>query len=217
MTHIPTKTSSCSTLSLARWLLPLKESKKNIKSMSSLLRLKAIFESSSHLIWSVDKNLEFTSFNQNYFRTNKEFYNIDSIEKSDKGSKIKKLTKDEKFWKDRYKEVFEGKFLHFETSFRNKYNKEQIWKEIYLNPIYQEDGKIQEVFGIAHDITEKKTSDLALKESEEKFRNIFESFQDIYFRLDKKGTINMVSPSVKELLGYDEDFVLGNNISNFLF
>jgi PAS domain-containing protein len=50
--------------------------------------------------------------------------------------------------------------------------------------------KIQEVFGIAHDITEKKTSDLALKESEEKFRNIFESFQDIYFRFDKKGTIN---------------------------
>jgi PAS domain S-box-containing protein len=195
--------------------LAIERKHKEHKIYEQSARLKAIFESSSHLIWSVDKNLEFTSFNQNYFRTNKEFYNIDSIEKSDKGSKIKKLTKDEKFWKDRYKEVFEGKFLHFETSLRNKYNKEQIWKEIYLNPIYQEDGKIQEVFGIAHDITEKKTSDLALKESEEKFRNIFESFQDIYFRLDKKGTINMVSPSVKELLGYDEDFVLGNNISNF--
>jgi PAS domain S-box-containing protein len=61
----------------------------------------------------------------------------------------------------------------------------------------------------------KKSSDLALKESEEKFRNIFESFQDIYFRFDKKGTISMVSPSVKELLGYNEDFVLGNNIVNF--
>jgi PAS domain S-box-containing protein len=195
--------------------LAIERKQKEHKIYEQSARLKAIFESSSHLIWSVDNNFEFTSFNQNYFKTNKEFYNIDPIEKSLKGRKPKKITKDDKFWKDRYREVFDGKFLHFETSLKNKYNRQEIWKEIYLNPIYQEDGQIQEVFGIAHDITEKKSSDLALKESEEKFRNIFESFQDIYFRFDKKGTISMVSPSVKELLGYDEDFVLGNNIVNF--
>ncbi len=195
--------------------LAIERKQKEHKIYEQSARLKAIFESSSHLIWSVDSSLEFTSFNQNYFRTNKEFYNIDPIEKGLKGKKPRKLTKDDEFWRERYKEVFEGKFLHFETSLKNKYNSSEIWKEIYLNPIYQEDGRIQEVFGIAHDITEKKYSDLALKESEEKFRNIFESFQDIYFRLDKKGTIIMVSPSVKELLGYDEDFVLGNNIANF--
>lgn len=195
--------------------LAIERKQKEHKIYEQSARLKAIFESSSHLIWSVDNNFEFTSFNQNYFKTNKEFYNIDPIEKSLKGRKPKKLSKDDKFWKDRYREVFDGKFLHFETSLKNKYNRQEIWKEIYLNPIYQEDGQIQEVFGIAHDITEKKSSDLALKESEEKFRNIFESFQDIYFRFDKKGTISMVSPSVKELLGYDEDFVLGNNIVNF--
>jgi PAS domain S-box-containing protein len=195
--------------------LAIERKQKEHKIYEQSARLKAIFESSSHLIWSVDNNFEFTSFNQNYFKTNKEFYNIDPIEKSLKGRKRSKLTKDDKFWKDRYREVFDGKFLHFETSLKNKYDSQEIWKEIYLNPIYQEDGQIQEVFGIAHDITEKKSSDLALKESEEKFRNIFESFQDIYFRFDKKGTISMVSPSVKELLGYNEDFVLGNNIVNF--
>jgi hypothetical protein len=195
--------------------LAIERKQKEHKIYEQSARLKAIFESSSHLIWSVDSGFEFTSFNQNYFKANKEFYNIDPIEKSIQGKKPKKLTKDNQFWKDRYKEVFEGKFLHFETSLTNKYNSQEIWKEIYLNPIYQEDGQIQEVFGIAHDITEKKSSDLALKESEEKFRNIFESFQDIYFRCDKKGTISMVSPSVKELLGYDEDFAVGNNIVNF--
>jgi len=195
--------------------LAIERKQKEHKIYEQSARLKAIFESSSHLIWSVDRNLEFTSFNQNYFRTNKDFYNVDPIDKGAKARRSVKLTKDEKFWKERYQEVFEGKFLHFETSLKNKFNNQQIWKEIYLNPIYQEDGQIQEVFGIAHDITEKKSSDVALKESEEKFRNIFESFQDIYFRLDKKGTIIMVSPSVQELLGYDEDFVLGNNIANF--
>ena len=195
--------------------LAIERKQKEHKIYEQSARLKAIFESSSHLIWSVDNNFNFTSFNQNYFKTNKEFYKLDTIEKSKRGRKPKKRSDDEQFWKEKYQEVLDGKFLHFETSLDNKNIKQEIWKEIYLNPIYQEDGTIHEVSGIAHDITEKKFSDLALLESEEKFRNIFESFQDIYFRCDKKGTITLVSPSVKELLGYDEDFVVGNNIVNF--
>ena len=195
--------------------LAIERKQKEHKIYEQSARLKAIFESSSHLIWSVDKNNNFTSFNQNYFKTNKDFYNLDAIDKHQRGRKPKSVTNDEKFWKEKYQKVLEGQFLHFETSLKNKNNKQEIWKEIFLNPIYQEDGTIQEVSGIAHDITEKKLSDMALKENEEKFRNIFESFQDIYFRCDKKGTITMVSPSVKELLGYNEDFVLGNNIVNF--
>ena len=195
--------------------LAIERKQKEHKIYEQSARLKAIFESSSHLIWSVDKNNSFTSFNQNYFKTNKDFYNLDAIEKNQKGRKSKSVSNDTRFWKEKYEKVFAGEFLHFETSLKNKNDKQEIWKEIYLNPIYQEDGTIQEVSGIAHDITEKKFSDLALLESEEKFRNIFESFQDIYFRCDKKGTIIMVSPSVKELLGYEEDFVIGNNIVNF--
>ena len=69
------------------------------------------------------------------------------------------ISNDDKFWQDKYEEVLQGKFLHFETSLKNKNINQEIWKEIYLNPIYQEDGTIQEVSGIAHDITEKKFSD----------------------------------------------------------
>ena len=58
-------------------------------------------------------------------------------------------------------------------------------------------------------------SELALTESEEKFRNIFESFQDVYFRCDRNGKIIMVSPSVKELLGYEPESILNRNILEF--
>ncbi len=195
--------------------LAIERKQKEHKIYEQSARLKAIFESSSHLIWSVDKKNDFTSFNQNYFNANKELYNLDTIEKSQKGRKSTKLSNDKQFWKEKYMEVFGGKFLHFETLLKSKIGRQEIWKEIYLNPIYQEDGTIQEVSGIAHDITEKKHSDIALQESEEKFRSIFESFQDIYFRCDNKGTITVVSPSVKELLGYEPEYVLGNNIINF--
>jgi hypothetical protein len=54
-----------------------------------------------------------------------------------------------------------------------------------------------------------------LIESEEKFRNIFESFQDIYFRCNLQGILNLVSPSVEEVLGYTPKEVLGKNIAGF--
>ncbi len=195
--------------------LSIERKQKEHKIYEQSARLKAIFESSSHLIWSVDKKSNFTSFNQNYFQTSKHYSNLDSIKKDNRDAKLSETSDNEVFWKKQYEEVFNGKYLHFETSLKNKKNQEEIWKEIYLNPIYHEDGTIQEVSGIAHDITEKKLSELALSENEEKFRNIFESFQDIYFRCDKKGTIIMISPSVKEMLGYDTDFILNNNIINF--
>lgn len=195
--------------------LAIERKQKEHKIYEQSARLKAIFESSSHLIWSVDDRFNFTSFNQNYFKANKDLYNLDTIEKNQNAKKRGDQPDPEKFWKEKYHEVLKGNFLHFETSLQNKSNKQEVWKEIYLNPIYQEDGTIHEVSGIAHDITEKKVADIALQESEEKFRNIFESFQDIYFRCDKKGTITVVSPSVKELLGFDTEYVLGNNIISF--
>ena len=44
-------------------------------------RIKAIFESSTHEIWSIDKSYNITSFNQNYANTLKDYYNINIEEK----------------------------------------------------------------------------------------------------------------------------------------
>ena len=54
----------------------------------------------------------------------------------------------------------------------------------------------------------ERTSDLArinvaLKESEEKYRTILENMQDLFYRTDLKGKITMMSPSGARLSGYD--------------
>src|SRR5690606_30891607 len=119
------------------------------------------------------------------------------------------------FWKEKFDEVFSGKSLHFEIKLTHKKNKTEAWKEVFHITIYQYDLTIHEVSGIAIDITQKKMTELAIQESEEKFRNIFESFQDIYFRCDRRGKIDLISPSVKELLGYDQDEFIGKNITQY--
>jgi len=178
-------------------------------------RLKAIFESSTHLIWSVDRDFRLTTFNRNFEYTFHSHFGVGPVVGEVYNPLDKKVT--ERYveqWKEKYLEVFEGNIAHFEAKMR--FGKDvDIWKSVYLNPIYREDGSIREVSGIAHDITQRKKSEIALLESEEKFRTIFESFQDIYFRCRLDGTITMISPSVFELTGYETYEVLGKDITNY--
>jgi PAS domain S-box-containing protein len=174
-------------------------------------KLNSIIESSSHLIWTVNNDLELTSFNKNYFDAI--INNYDIMPNVQEGSRHTSAPFDA-FWEEKYRQVFAGKHLNFEIKLKDK-DGNDIWKDIYLSPIYLDGGRIEEVSGIANDITEKKKSEKALVESEEKFRNIFESFQDVYFRCDRNGIINMVSPSVKDLTGLGVKKVIGKNITNF--
>lgn len=179
-------------------------------------RLKAVVESSSHLIWTVQRNRILTSFNQNY--SNAVFEHQGTRPRVDSHSRSSKpyLADPEfqTFLYEKYAQAFEGEPQHFETKLRDK-NGRDIWRETYLNPIYLPDGSIEEVSGISHDITEKKQSTMAILESEEKFRNIFESFQDIYYRTDINGYITLISPSVYELLGCTPDEMIGNRIEHY--
>jgi PAS domain S-box-containing protein len=57
---------------------------------------------------------------------------------------------------------------------------------------------------------EHRQAELALVESERKYRSIFESFYDIYFQTDMRGRIILLSPSVRNRAGYDPDDLIGS-------
>jgi len=65
------------------------------------------------------------------------------------------------------------------------------------------------------DVTEIQKSQQALKESEEKFRGIFNAFPDIYFKMNPEGIITEVSPSVKKITGYGRREIIGKPVSSF--
>ena len=69
-----------------------------------------------------------------------------------------------RFWDKKYEEAFDGKQQYF-VSRRKNIKGEEVIKEVFLNPIYSNEGKIIEISGIAHDITIKTHSREKLKES----------------------------------------------------
>jgi hypothetical protein len=173
-------------------------------------RITSIYDS-EHLVWTVDRQYRFTSTNaafENFLRTAYK-YEI----KSERPSSEPKNTSYKSYWYEKYQTVFEKGPIHFEFSYPQE--KPQTWLAVSINPVLTKGGEVIEVSCIAHDITASKRSALKLIESEEMFRNIFESFQDIYFRCSLQGLIQMLSPSVKDLTGYEVEDILAKDITNY--
>lgn len=197
--------------------LAIERKEKEDKIENQAATLGAIFDSSTHQIWSVDRDLKFTSFNQNYAEAFKSYFGFDA----QVGTSLKDIYQEpfseeiKAFWENKYKEAFQGKFVNFQTKTSNQDNKE-IWRDVFLNPIFLPNGRIEELSVIANDITDKKEAEGALIASEEKFRTIFTSFQDIYFRCNVDGLVTMISPSVQEVLNISPDEIIGKKATDYM-
>jgi PAS domain S-box-containing protein len=66
------------------------------------------------------------------------------------------------------------------------------------------------------DITELRKTQQAISESEKKYYDIFNAFPDIYFRIDMRGIITEISPSVSSIAGFDRNEVVNNSIFDFV-
>ena len=75
-------------------------------------------------------------------------------------------------------------------------------ERIYLN------GK-PAIIGTAFDITERKHAEAALRESNERFRQVAENVGDFIWEIDAAGLYLYTSPSVKRILGYAPDELVG--------
>lgn len=90
----------------------------------------------------------------------------------------------------------------------------ELLVEWHGQPVFKENGQVDYFFGVGIDITERKNAEEKLKISEEKYRLTFASTSDIIFTLDTKLQITNITPSIKKVLGLDEEFLIGKHISD---
>jgi len=111
----------------------------------------------------------------------------------------------EKFWEQSYLTDYEITYYHK--------NGKIITCSLNLNPINDDKGEVTAVEGTLRDITIRKHSEEALRTSEQRFRRIFESFQDTYYEADMQGNITILSPSVELHYGYKPEELTGKPAS----
>ena len=86
-----------------------------------------------------------------------------------------------------------------------------IWTEQRNRPVYDEAGEVVAIEGIARDITRRKLTEEALRQSEERFRAAFGSAALGMAILSPDGQWLQVNPSVCEITGYTEEELLATD------
>ncbi|MFH1687056.1 MAG: PAS domain S-box protein [bacterium] len=81
---------------------------------------------------------------------------------------------------------------------------------------FDERGHLVEFQGYISDITERRKAEEALRESEERFKSLFENAPVGYQSLDVNGNFIEINETWCRLLGYTKEEVLGRNFSEFI-
>jgi len=82
-------------------------------------------------------------------------------------------------------------------------------------PVKDKTGSIIGAIEVAYDITEHKKAEDALRESEEKYRDLFENAREAIVTLDLKGNITDVNKLVEEY-GFKQDQLIGKSHFDFI-
>jgi PAS domain S-box-containing protein len=84
--------------------------------------------------------------------------------------------------------------------------------EIFTTRIMR-NNEIYAIQVICHDITQRKRTEDALRESEEKYRNLVEKMEEGVLLEDTEGIISFINPRTAMMLGYTESELLGKHWS----
>lgn len=101
--------------------------------------------------------------------------------------------------------------LHVETEER-RFDGTPIWIEGDYVCMYDAAGRITGQFGFQRDVTERILAERALRESELRFRSLFEQTHDAVFILDMEGNHKLANHRAAEMLGYTPDEMQGLSV-----
>ena len=119
--------------------------------------------------------------------------------------------------REEFKRLLEqhGKVRGFEhQSFRKDGRK--IWLSVDARVVRDEQGNIAYYEGTVQDISERKKAEQALRESEERYRELFENSKDAIYVHDMSGRYISVNRAAEKLSGYTREELIGRHFSSLV-
>lgn len=174
-------------------------------------KYRTMIESSNDLIWSLDSSGNFTFFNS---QTEK---STGFLMKEWLGKSFVPLIMEEELplLMDVFTKGMNGISSTYEFNLRIKDGRVLTFS-VKTAPI-KVNNKVTGVFSFARDITRQKEIELALVESEMKYRTIFENVQDVFYEVNLDGIVMELSPSIESLSKgqYCREDLIGMHLSDF--
>jgi diguanylate cyclase (GGDEF)-like protein/PAS domain S-box-containing protein len=106
-----------------------------------------------------------------------------------------------------FKNALKGKTEEYEVCIQKR-NGQQVLLHVKNIPIVV-DGIVVGLYGIAKDITEESKLEQLLKESEQRYKSLFENHPDAIFSIDLDGNYTSGNPAAEKISGYSMENLKG--------
>lgn len=170
------------------------------KFMQTSKELKTLFENMQEVYFSVDM-------------TTYQLIQISQACEIVYGYTVENFLKNSNLWLevilDEDKHIVEGNYPvmgagnPFRQTYRTRHTDGSIrWLTTYIRPALNSDGNLIRIDGITSDITKSKESEIALRNSERKFRSLIENSSDVITVLNEKQEIIYASDSIYRITGF---------------
>lgn len=120
---------------------------------------------------------------------------------------------------ERHRQIIQKIFKTGRPAFvdvQEKIGAQHRWIEARMIPVLDRDGRVTAVLGIFRDITDRKQAEDALRESEEKFKDLFENASELIQIISPDGRILYVNPAWHNALGYSDKETAGLSIFDII-
>ncbi|MGY6277163.1 PAS domain S-box protein [Methylomonas sp. MgM2] len=88
--------------------------------------------------------------------------------------------------------------------------------ETIKTPMFDDLGKLIGVLGIGRDITQRKQSEQALRESEERLLAVTNAAQDAIIMINNDEKVMLWNPAAEKMFGYSADEIMQDNLHDFV-
>jgi PAS domain S-box-containing protein len=90
------------------------------------------------------------------------------------------------------------------------------WMAWLNTAILDQDNQVEAIVAVGRDIDDQKKIEMALKKSEKRFRDLFNSITDLIYTQDMEGHFTSANPALQRLFGYQADEFIGHRATDFM-
>ena len=116
----------------------------------------------------------------------------------------------QEFYHDMWQTILSGQSWRGEIANKSK-DGAISWQLIFISPILDECGNISNFLAIEDDVTQRRTIEEALTESEARLHEITSTVGEGIYVVDADGIITFMNPAAAKLLGWSAKKLLGKN------